>query len=298
MIHDIGDHCFHNEFVQATPGPCDLVLCCRGTEVLVSLTGEKSEDNSGLRFGGDLALPRREQFLASDGELGLVYLLAVDKVHVFLARETPAEDALPEGFAWESIRELRFARPRWLAFAAVTGHHLAGWYRTNRFCGACGHPTELVATSREIACPACGNVIYPRINPGVIVGVLDASHEHLLLTKYAAAHHRYANYALVAGFTEIGETLEQTVVREVHEEVGLTVGRLRYFADQPWPFSASLLVGYWCEVQGSADFSLDRDELSRAVWMRRDEIALPRRDSSSLTNAMITAFAEGFDPYA
>lgn len=295
MIQDIGEHRLDNHFRVVAPMAGDYVLLCRGLHVCVHLGGHKVTDNSGLTLGGELELPRLADFGRGADELQLVYLLAVDGEPLFLARAEGVEP--PEGFAWESIRELRMAEPRWLAFAAVTGHHLAGWYRANRFCGACGHPTELVPTSREICCPACNNVIYPRINPGVIVGVLDPTHERMVFTQYAAAHERYANYALVAGFTEIGETLEQTVQREVAEEIGLAVGRVRYWADQPWPFSASLLAGYWCEVQGSCDFTVDHGELKTAVWLARDEVPMPRRDTSSLTNAMITAFAEGYDPY-
>ena len=295
MIQDIGDHRLDNQYHVVTPHPEDYMLACRGLDVCVRLTGQKVEDNSGLVLGGALELPRLADFGKTPEELQLVYLLAVDGRPLFLTRAEGVEP--PRGFAWQSIRELRMAEPRWLAFAAVTGHHLAGWYRANRYCGRCGHPTELVPTAREICCPACANVIYPRINPGVIVGVLDPAHERMIFTKYAAAHERYANYALVAGFTEIGETLEQTVRREVAEEVGLTVDRVRYWADQPWPFSASLLAGFWCEVQGSCDLTVDHSELKTALWLARDEVPMPRRDTSSLTNAMITAFAEGYDSY-
>lgn len=303
MIQDLGNHRLDNAFCQLEAGPDSLVLCCdcRGMRVLAQLVGEKVEDNSGIPVGGDLALPRLRDLAAAGAEpegMGLTYLLSVDDVPLFLARTAGAAAAVPAGFAWESLRDLRMARPRWLAFAAATGFHLAGWYRSNRFCGCCGHPTQLVPTSREIACPNCGNVIYPRINPGVIVGVLDSSHQRLLLTKYSAAHYRYANYALVAGFTEIGETMEQTVVREVAEEVGLAVGRVTYWGDQPWPFSSSLLAAYWCEVQGSCELTVDHGELKSAVWLTREQIPMPRRDTSSITNAMISAFAEGFDPYA
>lgn len=295
MIQEIGNHVFHNEFRQLEATSDDLILCCRGVEVLVRLEGAKEQDNSGALYGGDLALPRRSDLVGGDGDLGLVYLVSVDATPLFLARTIPSE--LPKGFLWQSIRELRFARPRWLAFAAAVGFHLADWYRSNRFCGLCGHPTELVSTNREIVCPSCGHVVYPRINPAVIVGVLDPLHERLLLTNYAASHSRYANYALVAGFTEVGETFEETVTREVAEEVGLSVGRLRYWAGQPWPLTSSILVGFWCEVQGSTELTVDHHELSRATWLRRDEIPMPRRDTSSLTNAMISAFAQGYDPY-
>lgn len=291
MIQDIGQHRLSNHFVTKQPLADSLVLCCRAMEFLARLSGDKSRDNSGRLLGGSLSLPRVADFGVGPGELELVYLLSVDDVDLFLAR---AQDVpTPSGFSWEQLRDLRMAEPRWLAFAAATGCQLADWYRLNRFCGVCGHPTELALTSREIVCPACGNIIYPRINPCVIVGVLDGSHDHLLLTRYAPLHHPFPNYALVAGYTEIGETLEQTVRREVAEEVGLTVCNMRYWTDQPWPFSSAILAGFWCEVTGSLDLSVDHSELKDAVWMSREEIPMPRKDSSTLTNAMITAFATG-----
>lgn len=308
MIQDIGKHAFSNRYVPKRPQAQSIVLCCRSIEIFCYLTGEKSQDNSGVHLGGYLELPRFSDFSCSATALDLVYLFSVDEQDFFLARAADAAEMLMSEagaaadfssprFSWESIRELRFASPRWLAFAAITGHQLATWYRNNRFCGACGYPTELAPKSREIVCPACGNVIYPRINPGVIVGILDQSHERLLLTKYARAHYRYDNYALVAGYTEVGESFEQTVLRETKEEVGLEVSKLRYWRGQPWPFSSSILVGYWCEAARD-DVTVDHGELRSAVWLHRDEIPMPRRDTSSLTNLMISAFAEGFNPYA
>ena len=132
-------------------------------------------------------------------------------------------------------------------------------------------------------------MVYPKICPGVIVAVTDGN--RLLLTKYANRPGN-VNYALVAGFTEIGETLEGTVRREVMEEVGLKVKNLRYYKSQPWSFSSTLLCGFYCEVDGSTEVRLDTEELAVAEWFEREDIPLDN-DGVSLTREMIHMFKTG-----
>lgn len=136
-------------------------------------------------------------------------------------------------------------------------------------------------------CPRCHNTIYPRISPAIIVGVIHK--DQLLLTKYAGRE--YTKYSLIAGFTEIGETLEETVQREVMEEVGLKVKNIRYYKNQPWGMSGSLLVGFFADMDGDPSITLDRTELSTAEWFRYDKIPA-KDDGVSLTREMIRVFAE------
>ena len=117
--------------------------------------------------------------------------------------------------------------------------------------------------------------------------------DRLLLSKYAGR--AYTRYALLAGYTEIGETIEQTVHREVMEEVGLQVKNLRYYKSQPWGVDGNVLMGFFCDVDGSDDIHIDENELSMAAWYPRD--ALPARDDGiSLTREMIRIFGEGKEP--
>ena len=95
----------------------------------------------------------------------------------------------------------------------------------------------------------------------------------------------------MAGYVEVGESFEDTVRREVMEEVGLKVKNIRYFASQPWPFSNTLLAGYFCDLDGSNEISIDENELSTAVWLKRDEI--PESSTISLTGTMMNAFRKG-----
>ena len=135
-------------------------------------------------------------------------------------------------------------------------------------------------------CASCGNTIYPRISPAAIIAVTDG--DRLVLSKYAGR--AYTRYALIAGFTEIGETAEQTVAREVMEEVGLKVKNIRYYKSQPWAFSGSLLLGFFAELDGEDEsITLDTDELSEAGWFTKDEIEL-EDDNLSLTREMILKF--------
>ena len=137
-------------------------------------------------------------------------------------------------------------------------------------------------------CANCCNMVYPTIAPAVIVGVTNG--DKLLMTRYAAGPTK--KYALIAGFAEIGETFEETVVREVMEEAGLKVKNIRYYKSQPWPFSGSLLMGFFCELDGPDTIVMYKDELDEAVWVRREDIDV-QFDDVSLTNEMIVCFRDG-----
>ncbi len=179
---------------------------------------------------------------------------------------------------------LRTVGPREAAFAGVTGLQLASWYRTRRFCPACGSPMLHDERERMMRCPACGQTEYPKICPAVIVAVTDE--DRILLTRYANGTTK--NYALVAGFAEIGETIEGTVRREVMEEVGLKLKNLRYYKSQPWSFTDTLLMGFFAEVDGSTEITLQLEELSVGNWCTRDVV--PEDDGISLTREMTGVF--------
>ena len=129
-------------------------------------------------------------------------------------------------------------------------------------------------------------MVYPRINPAVIVGVIKG--DCLLITRYRTG---YGHNALVAGFTEIGETLEQTVEREVMEETGVRVKNIRYYKSQPWGIAQDLLAGFYCDADGDGEIRLNEDELKYAEWVPREEIVLQPNDLS-LTNEMMKQFKQ------
>ena len=215
---------------------------------------------------------------------GTVYLFSVDEVGCFCVLE-PAETPLP-GFESRTVRELRDVGSGKELFAAFTAYHLWRWYADNRRCGRCGGENECHPAERALRCRSCGHTIYPRINPAVIVGVTKG--DSLLITRYRQG---YAHNALVAGFAEIGETLEQTVQREVMEETGVSVHNIRYYKSQPWGMAQDLLVGFFCDADGDAVIRMDPGELKYADWVRREDIVL-QPNNLSLTNEMMKVFKE------
>ncbi len=275
MIQDIGPGRFENRYDPAArPAPGDAALCFSGKALLCRLTD------------GALAFPT----VGALGEGEYTFLFRLDGAPYFLRRGEGGPGA--EGFSYEDIKLFRSARPQELAFAAVTGFHLAQWYGENRFCGRCGAPTEHDVAERMLRCPRCGHMAFPKIMPSVIVGVTRG--ERLLLTRYANRPGAKRT-ALVAGFTEIGETAEQTVAREVMEEVGLRVKNVRYYKSQPWGISAGgLLLGFWCEAEDGDEIRLDGAELAEAAWVSREELRETFTDGGvSLTGEMIARFAAG-----
>lgn len=265
MIQDISPSRFYNQFApEALPTGEDTVLCFSGSQVLLS----------------DGGLPKVSDF--AEGTK-LTYLFTLDAQRFFLAQG----ETLP-GYAYTDVMALRRAGtcPKPLMFALLTGKHLSDWYRDSRFCGRCGKAMTHSQKERAMTC-TCGNTVYPRIMPAVIVGVTNG--DKLLLTKYRVG---YGHNALIAGFTEIGETAEETVAREVMEEAGIRVKNIRYYKSQPWGIANDLLLGYYCDLDGEETITMDEGELRYAQWVSRPDIEL-QPDDFSLTNEMMTRFKAG-----
>lgn len=275
MIQDIAPKRLNNHYESAAkPGPRSVALHFLGKRLLCSYRG------------GELSFPRAAEL----GEGEYTYLFSIDGEEYFL-RSGEAELSAG-GFCYEDIALWRGAVPRENAFAAVTAFHLASWYAENRFCGRCGARNIHDAAERMMRCPECGHMAFPKIMPSVIVAVTHG--DRLLLTKYANRPGA-SRFALIAGFTEIGETAEQTVEREVMEEVGLRVKNIRYYKSQPWGITAGgLLLGFSCEVDGDDEITLDRTELAEGAWVSREELSRTYTDAGiALTGEMIAEFVKG-----
>ena len=214
----------------------------------------------------------------------LVYLFSVDDRRYFLALDTTGINKA--GYAYYDLREIRNIAVQKDVFIVFTAYHLWRWYTDNKFCGRCAEQLVFHEKERALRCPKCGNVIYPRINPAVIVGVIKD--DSMLITKYRQG---YAHSALIAGFTEIGETLEETVQREVMEETGIRVKNVRYYKSQPWGMAQDILVGFFCEADGDDEIKMDEGELKYAAWVKKEDIKL-QPDNFSLTNEMMKVFKE------
>ena len=271
MIQDISPENLDNSYSEKTPTASSRILCFENDRILAKYdAGRKT-----------LYFPAYGEF-----EGMAVYAFSLSSVSWFLALKIVSRPSGYEEYTMQELRELKLGTNTEI-FAAYTAFHLHRWYETSRFCGRCGAETELDHQERAKVCPICGNRIYPRINPAVIVGVIRG--DDLLITRYRSG---FRHNALIAGFTEIGETVEQTVEREVMEEVGLRVKNIRYYKSQPWGIASDLLMGFYCEADGDTTIHRDGNELGYAEWVRREEIALQPFDYS-LTNEMMKAFRDG-----
>lgn len=228
----------------------------------VCFTFHKGHILTGQSKTGSITLPTFEQLPGDFGKLKkkAVYAFSVDDNPMFLLPEQDLEGDVPETLQ----------------------------YREHRYCGCCGREMGFSDKERAMICPQCGNIQYPRISPVIMAAVTDG--DRLLVTRYAGRP--YKGLALIAGFVEIGESLEGALRREVMEEVGLQVTDLRYYGSQPWGFSDSVISGFFAKLDGSGAVRLDRDELSEAVWLSREEIP-PQNTGISITAEMIEAFRTG-----
>ncbi len=267
MIQDIYPHIYHNEFSTKFPDPQDHLLVFSNAGVLCRL-----ED-------GRLLLPTVALF----EDLCCQYLFSIDDTAYYLHEgDAPAA---PAGWSYEPTRPLRSCQPDVQLFAMAAAESLWRWYQSNRFCGRCGQPMAHGDRERSQVCTACGSTVYPKICPAVIVAVHDG--DRLILTRYRGRP--FKQYALIAGFNEIGESIEDTVHREVLEEVGVRVKNLRFYKSQPWVFTDSLLMGFFAELDGGDTITIQEDELSEGSWHHRAD--LPDDHSGiSLTGEMIEYF--------
>lgn len=218
------------------------------------------------------------------------FLFNVDEESYFLSEtfkfnETLITEFASRGYEFHRMYDLRRRAPKEAVFAGVTAWHLFSWYRTNKFCGACGCKMIHDEKERMMRCEHCGNMVFPKIAPAVIVGLIDG--DRMMMTKYA--DREYKRYALIAGFTEIGETMEDTVRREVFEEVGLRVKNVTYYKSQPWGFAGDMLLGFFCELDGSDEVKMDETELSVAEWVHYKDIP-EYNEGLSLTEEMMNYF--------
>lgn len=273
MIQDIAPHIYRNEYQPVAPGKDSYLLIYDGNKMLMKL------ENDRIIFPTFGELEMWNTHLYDE----YMYLFSIDGRTFYLVEHVHYEHL--SGYAMEHSEIFRSAKPQYMAFAGITGCQLNRWYKSHRFCGRCGKPMRHDGKERMMHCDFCGQMEYPKISPAVIVGVTDGN--RLLMSKYAGR--TYKKYALIAGFTEIGETAEDTVRREVMEEVGLNVKHIRFYKSQPWSFTDTLLLGFFAELDGDDTVTLDEEELALAEWFEREEIPVTDKNIS-LTNEMILAF--------
>ena len=260
MIHDILPHVLNNEFKIADPKATDFIIRYNGAKTLLK------------KVDGGYAIPRVSELLALENkalaDFEGHYLFSIDDTAFFLDDSKATFEAeAPSGYEYMGNRTFR-AMPPIERLGGATATHIAHWESLNKFCGRCGNVTIRGDKERSIICPKCGNVVYPRISPVVIVAVHNGD-------KLLMAHNidnPNPRLFLISGFVEIGESLEQAVHREVMEEAGLRVKNVRYFSSQPWAFSDSLIAGFTAELDGDDTIRMQKEELSEAMWVKREDI--------------------------
>ena len=184
------------------------------------------------------------------------------------ARALAADEQPPAGTAAINLRQLFGALSDTDFGIAGRALGLTAWDRDHAYCGRCGTPTERSPTERVRQCPRCQHAAYPRLSPAVIVRVERDG--KILLARNART--RMPFYSVLAGFVEVGESLEETVAREIREEAGIEVTGIRYFGSQPWPLSGSLMIGFVARWAGG-ELVADETEILDAGWFAPD--ALP-----------------------
>jgi NAD+ diphosphatase len=261
----------------------------RGERLLVELGPPSPHPSGDLRVPARpswarLPLPKNNNILWSEPvrTLYLGRLAGLDCWAAEIGAEAPPP---PEGLGWEGLRALFSVLDD--AHFALAGRaiQLLDWDRNHRHCGRCGAPTEARRDERVRVCPACRLAAYPRLAPAVMA--LVRRENQILLAR--SPHFPPGMYSALAGFAEPGETLEQCLAREVEEEVGLRVQRIRYFASQPWPFPNSLMIAFVCDWQ-AGEIRPQAGEIEAASWF--DVLQLPKLPSKiSIARRLIDAVA-------
>jgi len=275
MIHEIYPHRFNNQFVvSAEIGEDDYILHYKDNSLLLKTKGDE--------FG----LPRKKDIPGIVGTTESTFLFSLNEVHCFLLREDPATQM--DQLVYKEISFFRTLQPPEIAWVGIAGFQLMNWYFQNQYCGKCGSKTIEKPDERAITCPICHTTVFPKISPAIIVAIV--SNDKILLAHNSNFQDNW--YSLVAGYADIGESLEETVKREVMEEVGLEVRNIRYYKSQPWPFSGSMMIGFTAEADDTQPVRPDNVEITEANWFSRGN--LPNHPPKlSIAGEMIDKFEKG-----
>lgn len=211
------------------------------------------------------------------------YLGNVNNVPLF-TNEVDSEADNPEGYEFSTLWSFLDQVDQQVFYLVGRARQIVEWHRNHHYCGQCGQETTSFESDRSRKCVTCNLMFYPRLSPSIIVCVNKG--EEILLARNARARGNF--YSTIAGFVEPGESIEETVHREVFEEVGIRVRKLKYFGSQSWPFPNSLMLGFHAEYE-SGDFVLQEDEIADAGWFHFTD--LPNRPAMvSISGWLINDF--------
>jgi NAD+ diphosphatase len=273
MIQDIHPHLFSNHFSETRPSENDYIFHFRENKLLLR------QNENGFEI-----LCRKE--LTGSKDSG-IFLFSLNQRSCFLMDEI----TVPEEphYIYQDISFFRTIQQKEVAWTSVVALQLMNWYEQNRYCGRCGLAMSPKADERALQCKKCGNIVYPKISPAIIVAII--SRDKILLGK--GINFRSGFYSLIAGYADIGESLEETVIREVREEVGIDVFNIRYYKSQPWPLSGSMMLGFIAEADDTQPVKIDDKEIADAGWFTRDNMPPHSPSSISIAGEMIELFEKG-----
>lgn len=261
------------------PGFLDSVLAAEGTRALVLWNGKTLVHDGGIAFLEPAGLPHGglAVFLGSvqDGAPGGLaegtdlVLLGLSGDDAQSGQDVQTASALaPEGSRWAGFREAALELEAAEAAIFIEANAIANWHASHTHCPKCGSPTDVEAGGWVRRCPRDSSEHYPRTDPAIIVAVVGPDDRILL----GGGSNWDANrYSTLAGFVEPGESLEQAVVREIAEEVGVRIHSARYLGSQSWPFPASLMLGFTASTEDT-EARPDGVEVTRARWFSREEL--------------------------
>ncbi len=272
MINEIFPHRFNNQFFEINGiGEDDYILYYNKNTLLLKTNGE------------ELEIPRKKDILGLPSTGEKTFLFTLNDMSCFLIWDCPKTDNTQ--FIYKETSSFRTFKQQEIAWVGIVGFQLMSWYSQNRFCGKCGAKTKEKSDERAIVCPNCSTIVFPKISPAIIVAIV-CNDKILLAHNSSFANSRYS---LIAGYADIGESLEETVIREVKEEVGLNVKNIRYYKSQPWPFSGSMMIGFFAEADDAQTICPDNIEITDAAWFTRGN--LPNHpDIISIAGEMIDKF--------
>jgi NAD+ diphosphatase len=245
---------------SAVPTERVLVLLDPSGDVAVTRRADHSTRLATVDAGGPATSAALELFLGVD-PAGLAWS----------GRVVPRDDpVVPAGIQWAGLRDVGLSLPEDERGILAEALALANWHRTHTRCPRCGAPTDVAGLGWWRTCPEDGSEHYPRTDPAVIALLLDDEGNALLgrQTRWPEGA-----FSTLAGFVEPGESAESAVIREVAEEVGLVPIGATYIGSQPWPFPASLMLGYHARIAGvRPEPTPDGEEIAEARWISRDEL--------------------------
>jgi NAD+ diphosphatase len=272
MIHEIDPHRFNNQFISTNRiGENDFILHYKENTLLLKNNGDEFD------------IPRKKDIPGLSNTTENIFLFTLNETSCFLVWDCPETNN--SEFVYKEISFFRTLNQQEIAWISIVGFQLMSWYTQNKFCGKCGSKTIEKPDERAIICPVCETTVYPKISPAIIVAIL--CNDKILLANNANFRSNW--YSLIAGYADIGESLEETVIREVKEEVGLDVTNIRYYKSQPWPYSSSMMIGFIAEADDAQNIEIDNIEITNAEWFTRGN--LPNHPSNiSIAGEMIEKF--------